>query len=57
MSTPPINPRLTLPTGPMDASREPLSEIELAYGRFVPRQFLHLLGHNDIRNVELGKQV
>ncbi|MBK9625036.1 MAG: guanylate cyclase [Rhodocyclaceae bacterium] len=57
MSTPPINPRLTLPTGPMDASREPLSEIELAYGRFVPRQFLHLLGHNDIRNVELGQQV
>lgn len=41
----------------MDASREPLSEIELAYGRFVPRQFLHLLGHNDIRNVELGQQV
>ncbi|MBK7685122.1 MAG: adenylate/guanylate cyclase domain-containing protein [Rhodocyclaceae bacterium] len=57
MSIPPKNPRLSLSTDPMDASREPLSEIELAYGRFVPRQFLHLLGHNDIRNVELGQQV
>jgi adenylate cyclase len=42
---------------PLDASREPLSDTELAYGRFVPRQFLHLLGHNDIRDVELGQQV
>ena len=57
MATPPKNPRPLISSGPMDASREPLSEIELAYGRFVPRQFLHLLGHNDIRNVELGQQV
>ena len=54
------NPKTLRPTvlaEPLDASREPLSDTELAYGRFVPRQFLHLLGHNDIRNVELGQQV
>lgn len=37
--------------------REPLSDTEMAYGRFVPRKFLHLLGLNDIRKVELGQQV
>lgn len=36
---------------------EQLSETELAYSRFVPRQFLHLLGVNDIRTVQLGQQV
>jgi hemerythrin len=41
----------------LDAAREPLSDTELAYGRFVPRKFLHLLGLNDIRKVELGQQV
>ena len=54
------NPKTLRPTvlaEPLDASREPLSDTELAYGRFVPRQFLHLLGHNDIRDVELGQQV
>jgi hemerythrin len=37
--------------------REPLSDMEIAYGRFVPRKFLHLLGFDDIRKVELGQQV
>ena len=37
--------------------REPLSDTEVAYGRFVPRKFLHLLGIDDIRKVELGQQV
>ena len=36
---------------------EPLSETELAYGRFVPRRFLTLLGVDDIRKVRLGQQV
>ncbi len=36
---------------------ERLSETELAYSRFVPRQFLHLLGVKDIRAVQLGQQV
>ncbi len=40
-----------------DDLREPLSDTEVAYGRFVPRKFLHLLGLNDIRKVELGQQV
>jgi hemerythrin len=40
-----------------DATREPLSDTEMAYGRFVPRKFLHLLGVNDIRKVQLGHQV
>jgi hemerythrin len=37
--------------------RERLSTITEAYNRFVPRQFLHLLGIDDIRKVELGQQV
>ena len=56
----PTTPKTIRPSAladPLDASREPLSDTELAYGRFVPRQFLHLLGHNDIRHVELGQQV
>lgn len=34
-----------------------LSETESAYSRFVPRQFLQLLGVDDIRTVQLGQQV
>lgn len=41
----------------LDATRAPISDTELAYERFVPRKFLHLLGLNDIRKVELGQQV
>ena len=40
-----------------DALRERLSTTTDAYGRFVPREFLHLLGIDDIRKVELGQQV
>ncbi|MBL8479871.1 MAG: hypothetical protein JNK59_11250 [Sterolibacteriaceae bacterium] len=40
-----------------DALRERLSTITEAYSRFVPRQFLNLLGIEDIRKVELGQQV
>ncbi|AJP49543.1 hypothetical protein PG1C_08575 [Rugosibacter aromaticivorans] len=36
---------------------EQLSETESAYSRFVPRQFLQLLGVDDIRTVQLGQQV
>lgn len=36
---------------------EPLTDTEMAYGRFVPRRFLDLLGFRDIREVELGHQV
>ena len=42
---------------PAGAVREPLSDTEMAYGRFVPRRFLDLLGFNDIREVQLGHQV
>jgi adenylate cyclase len=37
--------------------REQLTDTEMAYGRFVPRRFLDLLGFNDIRKVQLGHQV
>ena len=40
-----------------DALRERLSTTTEAYGRFVPREFLTLLGIEDIRKVELGQQV
>jgi adenylate cyclase len=40
-----------------DALMERLSTTTEAYSRFVPRQFLHLLGIDDIRKVELGQQV
>ncbi len=39
------------------ALMEQLSTTTEAYNRFVPRQFLHLLGIDDIRKVELGQQV
>ncbi len=34
-----------------------LCHISSAYGRFVPREFLRLLGHESIVNVKLGEQV
>lgn len=40
-----------------DSLRERLSTTTDAYGRFVPREFLNLLGIEDIRRVELGQQV
>ena len=40
-----------------DALRERLSTTTEAYSRFVPREFLNLLGIEDIRKVELGQQV
>jgi class 3 adenylate cyclase len=40
-----------------DSLRERLSTTTDAYGRFVPREFLNLLGIEDIRKVELGQQV
>ena len=40
-----------------DVLRERLDTITKAYSRFVPRQFLNLLGIEDIRKVELGQQV
>lgn len=36
---------------------ERLKSVEDAYERFVPRQFLHLMGFQDIREVRLGDQV
>ena len=40
-----------------DALRERLDTTTQAYSRFVPREFLNLLGIEDIRKVELGQQV
>jgi hemerythrin len=40
-----------------DVLRERLDTTTKAYSRFVPRQFLNLLGIEDIRKVELGQQV
>jgi hemerythrin-like metal-binding protein len=40
-----------------DDLRERLDTTTRAYSRFVPREFLHLLGIEDIRKVELGQQV
>ncbi len=40
-----------------EALREHLSATTDSYGRFVPREFLNLLGIEDIRKVELGQQV
>jgi hemerythrin len=39
------------------ALRERLNTTTDAYSRFVPREFLNLLGIDDIRKVELGQQV
>lgn len=48
-----------IPAAPevVDSGRGGLSDLELAYGRFVPRKFLQLLGYDDIRKVSLGNQV
>jgi hemerythrin len=53
-----------LPSSPTDTSqdsnsvlRERLDTTTKAYSRFVPRQFLNLLGIEDIRKVELGQQI
>ncbi|MDZ4251382.1 MAG: adenylate/guanylate cyclase domain-containing protein [Sulfuritalea sp.] len=40
-----------------DVLRERLNSITAAYSRFVPREFLNLLGIEDIRKVEVGQQV
>jgi hemerythrin len=40
-----------------DVLRERLRTTTEAYSRFVPREFLHLLGMDDIRKVEVGQQV
>ena len=40
-----------------DVLRERLDTTTKAYSRFVPRQFLNLLGIEDIRKVELGQQI
>ena len=40
-----------------EALRERLSATTEAYSRFVPREFLNLLGIQDIRKVDLGQQV
>ena len=48
------------PNFPQDSSdtlRERLDTTTKAYSRFVPRQFLNLLGIEDIRKVELGQQI
>jgi len=40
-----------------EATMERLKSVEDAYERFVPRQFLQLMGFQDIREVRLGDQV
>jgi len=40
-----------------NALRERLRSTTAAYSRFVPREFLNLLGIEDIRKVEVGQQV
>jgi len=47
----------SLPQDSSDTLREQLDTTTKAYSRFVPRQFLHLLGIEDIRKVELGQQI
>lgn len=56
-STPFVQLMTTLPTSTDDPCYERLAEIELAYGRFVPRQFLNLLGVEDIRKAQISQQV
>jgi len=55
----PVSPRTTAGNarGNTDVSGDRLSTITEAYSRFVPREFLTLLGIEDIRKVELGQQV
>ncbi len=40
-----------------DALRDRVSTTTDAYSRFVPREFLHLMGNDDIRTIVLGQQV
>jgi len=47
----------SFPQDTSDFLREQLDTTTKAYSRFVPRQFLNLLGIEDIRKVELGQQV
>lgn len=47
----------TLPQSTDEPWHERLTETELAYSRFVPRQFLNLLGVEDIRKVQISQQV
>ena len=56
MSVTPSTPAIKAQDHP-DVLRERLSTTTDSYGRFVPRQFLKLLGIEDIRKVELGQQV
>jgi len=56
MSVPPSSPQGSLPES-TDTLRERLDKTTAAYSRFVPREFLNLLGIEDIRKVELGQQV
>jgi class 3 adenylate cyclase len=56
MSATPSTPQ-GMPPENSDALRERLNNTTAAYSRFVPREFLNLLGIEDIRKVELGQQV
>jgi len=56
MSATPSTPQGSAPEN-SDALRERLNNTTAAYSRFVPREFLNLLGIEDIRKVELGQQV
>lgn len=47
----------TLPKNTDEPWHELLTETERAYSRFVPRQFLNLLGVEDIRKVQISQQV
>lgn len=47
----------TLPPSTDEPWHARLTETELAYSRFVPRQFLNLLGVEDIRKVKVSQQV
>ena len=51
-NSPPSNPQDST-----DALRERLTTTTKAYSRFVPREFLHLLGIEDIRKIDVGQQV
>lgn len=56
MSASSSSPQGAAPDGE-DTLREHLKTTTSAYSRFVPREFLHLLGMDDIRKVQLGQQV
>jgi hemerythrin len=56
MSATPSSPQGNAPES-TEVLRERLKKTTAAYSRFVPREFLNLLGIEDIRKVELGQQV